>query len=157
MVVFRSEFSLIYPTGRRYPFFLLHWHPSKPQFEWSRVLNIFHSSQAVAISQSLMDGFVDLGTYRIVSTWSLSRDNHWRYHHKNDHVTCSSLIITRARYGDHVITIKWSRGNHQVNTWWPLNDHVGIISKLIPWIPSNDHVGIFPQSRTILSVRSRSG
>ncbi|XP_031575257.1 gamma-glutamyl hydrolase-like [Actinia tenebrosa] len=48
--------------GRRYPFFLLHWHPSKAQFEWSRVLNIFHSAKAVAISQSLINGFVNLAS-----------------------------------------------------------------------------------------------
>ncbi|KAK3751521.1 hypothetical protein QZH41_009803, partial [Actinostola sp. cb2023] len=45
--------------GRRYPFFLFHWHPSKPQFEWSEGLDIFHSPDAVRLVQQLFGRFVD--------------------------------------------------------------------------------------------------
>ncbi|XP_028516312.1 gamma-glutamyl hydrolase [Exaiptasia diaphana] len=45
--------------GKEYPFFVWHWHPSKPQYEWLSNLNIFHSMYSTRVIQWLIDFFMD--------------------------------------------------------------------------------------------------
>ncbi|KAJ7386770.1 hypothetical protein OS493_006795 [Desmophyllum pertusum] len=45
--------------ARTYPIYMLHWHPAKPQFEWSEVKYIRHTQEAILAGQYFADLFVN--------------------------------------------------------------------------------------------------
>ncbi|XP_048576021.1 gamma-glutamyl hydrolase A [Nematostella vectensis] len=46
--------------GRKYPFFLFHWHPNKARFDWVAGEPVDHSQESVYIAQYLTRLFVNL-------------------------------------------------------------------------------------------------
>ena len=67
-------------TGKRYPVYLLHWHPAKSQFEWRRDMDINHSLADVVSGQYFANFLIQKGELENrFSFSSLTKNSHNRW------------------------------------------------------------------------------
>ncbi|KAJ7339369.1 hypothetical protein OS493_005763 [Desmophyllum pertusum] len=45
--------------ARKYPIYMLQWHPAKPQFEWSTERDFKHTQEAILAGQYFANFFVN--------------------------------------------------------------------------------------------------